>query len=310
MIDVSILIPAYNAEAWIGAAIESALAQQGISTEVIVADDGSSDGTVAAVRRFGDRVRCEALPHAGGNAARNRLLELSRGRWLQYLDADDYLLPGKIERQFASLRAGESDVSYGPVWVEIWKEGRAVGRTLQPIDASLDLATQWILWQLPQTGGPLFRREALERIGGWNQGMPCCQEHELYLRALQAGLKFTRIPDADAGAVYRIWSEETVCRKDPALVVRTRTRLIDEMLAWLEKEGTLREAHLQAAGTQFFEMARTLARDDVAAASAYFAARGEKGLLRVAGPAAPWRYRAALAIGGFSFAEKLARIAR
>jgi len=310
MIDVSILIPSYNAEAWIGAAIDSALAQQGISAEIIVVDDGSSDGTLAVVRGFGDRVRCESLSHAGGNAARNRLLEMSRGCWLQYLDADDYLLPGKIARQFASVSGSESDVSYGPVWVETWKEGRAMERTLQTIDASLDLATQWILWQLPQTGGPLFRREALVGIGGWNERMPCCQEHELYLRAMQAGLKFTLISDADAGAVYRIWSDQTVCRKDPALVVRTRTRLTDEMLAWLEKEGTLREAHRRAAGTQFFEMARTLARDDIAAGAAYFAARGEIGLLQLAGAAAPWRYRAALAIGGFSFAEKLARIMR
>src|SRR5438128_899411 len=96
---VSILIPCYNAERWIGEAISSALAQTWSEKEIIVVDDGSTDGSLQQIRKFDGLVRWETGPNRGGNAARNRLLELAKGEWLQYLDADDYLLPDKIAKQ-------------------------------------------------------------------------------------------------------------------------------------------------------------------------------------------------------------------
>src|SRR5215472_15094253 len=98
---VSILIPCYNAERWIARAIESALAQTWSSKEVIVVDDGSTDDSLNVIRAFDGRVRWETGPNQGGNTARNRLLELAGGEWVQYLDADDYLRSTKLERQIA-----------------------------------------------------------------------------------------------------------------------------------------------------------------------------------------------------------------
>src|SRR5262245_29413048 len=100
---VSILIPCFNAVRWIEQAIESALAQTWDDKEVIVVDDGSTDGSLQVIRRFDDRIHWETGPNRGGNAARNRLTELSSGEWLQFLDADDYLLPDKIARQMEFL---------------------------------------------------------------------------------------------------------------------------------------------------------------------------------------------------------------
>src|SRR5260370_4039681 len=96
---ISILIQYLNAERWVGQAVESALGQTWAEKEVIVVDDGSQDGSLDVIKSFGGRIRWETGPNRGGNVARNRLLELARGEWLQYLDADDYLLPLKIERQ-------------------------------------------------------------------------------------------------------------------------------------------------------------------------------------------------------------------
>src|ERR1700732_3161240 len=120
---VSILIPCYNAERWVAQAIESALAQTWSEKEVIVMDDGSRDGSLEVIKSFGARIVWETGPNRGGNVARNRLLELARGEWLQYLDADDYLLPLKIERQVTFLREHPAcDVVYSPVlWVN-WSE--------------------------------------------------------------------------------------------------------------------------------------------------------------------------------------------
>ena len=116
---VSILIPAYNAERWIHEAITSALGQTYSSKEVIVADDGSTDETAKIIRTFGDRIRFVQLSHAGGNAARNALLELAQGEWLQYLDSDDFLLPTKVADQIAYLEENNwrFDVIYSPFMV-------------------------------------------------------------------------------------------------------------------------------------------------------------------------------------------------
>ena len=73
----------------------------------------------------------------------------------------------------------------------------------------------WVLlarWYLPQTGSPLWRRQAIADVGGWKIDQPCCQEHELYLRLLMAGKQFEYCEAA--GSVYRQWSESTVCKRD------------------------------------------------------------------------------------------------
>src|SRR6266404_1994004 len=122
---VSILIPCYNAERWIAQAIESALAQTWLEREVIVIDDGSTDGSLDIIKSFDGRIRWESGPNRGGNAARNRLLELSRGEWLQYLDADDFLLPNKLERQIAVVRDHlECDIVCSPTIWEKVEDGR------------------------------------------------------------------------------------------------------------------------------------------------------------------------------------------
>ena len=82
--NVSILIPCYNAARWVGQAIDSAIGQTHPDKEVIVVDDGSTDGSLEIIKSFGNRIRWESGPNRGGNAARNRLLEMARGDWLQY----------------------------------------------------------------------------------------------------------------------------------------------------------------------------------------------------------------------------------
>ena len=100
---VSILIPCYNSERWLAQAVESALSQTYPNKEVIVVDDGSTDTSLKIIKGFGDLIHWETQKNQGGNATRNRLLELSTGQWLQYLDADDYLLPEKIGQQIEYL---------------------------------------------------------------------------------------------------------------------------------------------------------------------------------------------------------------
>jgi len=104
---VSILIPAYNAEAWLAETIRSALDQTWSRKEILVLDDGSQDGTAAIARAFASSsVRVMTQENRGVCAARNRLLQEAQGDYLQWLDADDVLAPDKIELQLARAESG------------------------------------------------------------------------------------------------------------------------------------------------------------------------------------------------------------
>lgn len=93
---VSVIIPCYNAERWVAEAIQSCLDQTYSPIEVIVIDDGATDRSLEVIKSFGQRIRWETGPNRGGNCARNRGLALSKGQYVQFLDADDYLLPEKL----------------------------------------------------------------------------------------------------------------------------------------------------------------------------------------------------------------------
>jgi len=304
---VSIGIPCYNNARWLGQAIESALAQTWPEKEVLVVDDGSTDNSAEVARGFGERIRFFHTVNRGGNHARNLVVQYATGEWLQFLDADDYLEPAKVAQQLTEVNSEAADVIYSPVQIETGI-GNAARREQSPLDTCNDLYAQWLAWEIPQTGGALWRKSALEAIGGWKENQPCCQEHELYLRALQAGLRFVFAPSALA--IYRIWSESTVCRKDPRLVIRVKTGLIDEMQAWLQQRGRWTSLHQHIAGRACFEMARTLAKSDRAAAAEYHRERRARQLIHLEGPAAPLSYQLIYRTLGFASAERLAAAGR
>src|SRR5690242_8593951 len=94
---VSILIPAYNAEKWIGDTLQSALAQTWPNKEIIVVDDGSSDRTLEIARQFATKnVSVLTQQNQGAAATRNKGFQVCQGDYIQWLDADDLLSPNKV----------------------------------------------------------------------------------------------------------------------------------------------------------------------------------------------------------------------
>lgn len=306
---VSILIPCYNARQWIGQAIDSALAQTWPEIEVIVVDDGSTDGSPDVIESYGSRIRWERGPNRGGNFTRNRLLELARGEWVQYLDADDYLLPEKIENQLQLIQAGaDVDIVIGPAIWEYYENGRA-RREIVEISEPFDYWCLLASWQLPQTGAPLWRRSAIFDVGGWDPQQPCCQEHELYLRLLVGGKRFVYTPKT--GAVYRQWSDQTLCKRDIKLV-HTRRLMIEQRLEdFLLSRGELGPQRLFAINLARFEIARAAWTYDrrrsvglvrqIFAADKWFSPRGD---------AAPLAYRLVFHALGFRTAETIGEAVR
>lgn len=305
---VSILIPCFNAEPWIGQAIESGLAQSWPHKEVIVVDDGSTDRCVDIIKSFGDRIRWETGPNHGSNRARNRLLELARGEWLQYLDADDYLKPDKIGSQVAALEAhSDVDVLYGPPIFE-WHHNGAMRVTLEAIPEPHDPWMLLALWRLPQTGAPLWRKAALQDVGGWAVNQPCCQEHELYLRLLIADKRFAYHPAT--GAVYRSFPTGTLSTRDPALVRHERIKIEKIIEDHLSATGDLTSERQWAINQARFDLARSAWNQDRNEARAILATMTAADSFRPNGPAAPLLYRLAYRLFGFEMAEHIATMNR
>src|SRR5438067_11195854 len=142
---VSILIPAYNAERWIGDTIRSALAQTWANKEIIVVDDGSRDRTLSVAREFeAANVRIISQKNQGASAARNKAFELSQGAFIQWLDADDLLSADKIERQVVAAQGlGSERILLSGPWGEFMY--RVSKAHFWPTSLWQDLSpTEWI----------------------------------------------------------------------------------------------------------------------------------------------------------------------
>ena len=117
--DISFVIAAYNAEATLDRAIAGAMAQRGVSVEVIVVDDQSRDRTLAVARAYPqDVVKVVALPaNRGPGGARNAGLDMARGRWVAVLDSDDAVLPGRLAAMIARAEKAGAEVAVDNVQV-------------------------------------------------------------------------------------------------------------------------------------------------------------------------------------------------
>lgn len=192
---VSIVIPTYNRAGMVSEAIDSALGQSYNKTEVIVVDDGSTDGTEGVLKRYGDRIRVIRQKNAGCSAARNKGIEASRGEIVAFLDSDDLWLPIKIERQVAVLEKVGSSISC--CWCNTRWE-KASGEKIDWFDwTGLDPAFEEGVWtnvaDVVSTRFILFtqaiaiRRDVLSRIGGFDETLWVMEDHHMALKLALIG---------------------------------------------------------------------------------------------------------------------------
>jgi glycosyltransferase involved in cell wall biosynthesis len=199
---VSILIPAYNSEAWIGETIQSAVAQTWPRKEIIVVDDGSKDGTAEVAQRFASKeVKVVTVPNQGAAAARNHAYSLSQGEYIQWLDADDLLSPDKVERQLAALRDSDTPRTLlSCPWAHF--DYRIQRARFVPTSLWADLTpVEWLLRKMSenlhmQTATWLTHRELCEAAGPWNTAMLTDDDGEFYCRVLLAASGTRFVPEA------------------------------------------------------------------------------------------------------------------
>lgn len=209
---VSILVPAFNTEEFLAEALTSALAQTWPRTEIIVVDDGSTDGTPAIARRFASgRVKVVAQEHQGAAAARNAAFALSQGDFIQWLDSDDLLAPEKVERQLSRLlqQGHRTFMASGPWGRFMYRPSRA---RFVPTGLWRDLpAAEWLLGKLGrneymQTATWLVSRELAEAAGPWDTRLVVDDDGEFFCRVLLASDGVLFVPDAKV--FYRLRGSE------------------------------------------------------------------------------------------------------
>ena len=187
---VSIIIPCYNIEQWISEAIQSALDQSWPNKEIIVIDDGSTDGSLEQIKRFGARIRAETGPNGGGSAARNRGLVLAEGDWIQFLDGDDVMTPTCIKEKMEEPGRAQVVTCCNVEIMPRATPARDAGGPAFWFSPRYDLEYMLRLGP-PQTSAPLHRKEHLRAVGGFREDLPCAQDFDLHLRlAIGLGLGF------------------------------------------------------------------------------------------------------------------------
>lgn len=185
---VSVVIPAYNVELYIERCISSVIDDPYVE-EIIVVDDGSSDRTTSIVKtNFIDNPKLILLFHEnnsnrGACASRNLGLNHAKANWVQFLDADDVLLPGKFERQLQIIYKEDVDLILGSYYFINGKK-KYIEDPFQK-----DVWVGFINNKLGHTNSNLWKKSSLIGIGGWANEWPSSQEYELLLRALKNKFK-------------------------------------------------------------------------------------------------------------------------
>ncbi len=197
--EVSVIIPTFNRRAMVHEAIESVLAQRDASFELIVVDDGSTDGTWDDLcgtgfspRPCGTGFRLCAVRtgNSGPAAARNRGLGLARGRMVAFLDSDDLWVADKLARQSAFMRANPhlAISQTGELWI---RNGRRLNPGRRHLKRAGDFFADALRTCLISPSAVILRRELLDETGGFDESMTACEDYDLWLRILarhEAGL--------------------------------------------------------------------------------------------------------------------------
>jgi Glycosyl transferase family 2 len=213
---VSVLIPCFNAAPYLAATLDSARRQTMRPLEIVVVDDGSTDGSqdIAAADA---RVTLLESPGKGASAARTHAARHAHGEFLQFLDADDLLAPTALETRVAALDATGADVAISD-WQRLvqagggWTAGMVESGALPAPDDPADVQVMRGFWAPP--AAVLYRRAVCERIGEWSPTLPVIQDARYLLDAARIGKGFVHVPGV--GASYRQHERDSLSTRDTA----------------------------------------------------------------------------------------------
>lgn len=198
-LDISVIIPAYNRECFIGEAIDSALAQEDVNIEIILVDGASSDDTVAVARKHAPDIRVISEPDQGVADARNKGINIARAPWIAFLDADDIWKPEKLKLQLA-LTENTPDIEF--IFCDAWQyrgdeiilSSFLATREQYPNIPKQSLGNDLVIFEAPMdeeimrvnyvvtTSTAMVRTQAARDVGGFDPTLKVCEDYEFWLR--------------------------------------------------------------------------------------------------------------------------------
>ncbi|NUN50738.1 MAG: glycosyltransferase family 2 protein [Candidatus Brocadiae bacterium] len=280
---VSVVIPTYNRAAMVCVAIDSALAQTFRDQEVVVVDDGSTDGTAEVLAaRYGDRIRYLRQENAGSAAARNHGVREARGELIAFLDSDCVWVPEKTALQVGYLDAHpEMAMVYSP-HLPLAEDGRLLRETANEKVYHSGRIFRALYSETHFLSNPtvMIRKKVIEEVGGFDESFRLCQDAELYLRV------------AHAHPVGVIETPLTHYRHHPGQISKQQERKLEFLRKMYEKAYRLfRDSKPRVTGRMYrrrmadldFKMARLLIRRGQIVAS--------RPLVRAALWQSPWSFR-------------------
>lgn len=212
MTTISTIIPSYNREGLIAETLRSVLSQSRPPLEIIVVDDGSTDGSVDVIQSFGKDVRLIRQENRGAGAARNRGLQEATGDYVHFMDSDDLSSLNTYECQLHALESTGADVAYGP-WIKTQLEDdscvtQPVVIQQQPLPEQPGLS-DWVARGWVTVFQPcLFRRDLIDSLGGYREDLKPTEDSELLFRIGKSGARLVHTPETLV--VYRVHPEGQV----------------------------------------------------------------------------------------------------
>jgi glycosyltransferase involved in cell wall biosynthesis len=238
---VSIVIPCFNRQGYIGDAIESCLRQTHSAAEIIVVDDGSTDASVEKIKSYAPRVTCIESTNHGPGHARNLGLRAATGDFVHFLDSDDLLMPEAVAQELAMFRAfPDTDVVFGRVFVphdHTFAAGYVPPEALADrMDAGMFLPMtafgEEIGLPIPTSVPLLYRRQVLIESGGYDDSVRALDNIEINFRLFFLGYRFRFfdrivIVYRDDRTIERVTDRESWESEDAAHAYETMIRFAD-----------------------------------------------------------------------------------
>jgi glycosyltransferase involved in cell wall biosynthesis len=251
---VSIVIPSYNHARYLAAAIDSVLAQDYPRVELIVIDDGSTDGSSAILERYRGRLHGETQPNRGQAATMNRGWRMSRGEILAYLSADDTLAPNAVSTSINSLKR-HADAALVYCDFNLMDPGGAVVRRVRTPDFRYeDMVAELVCHPGP---GAFFRRAAFEKTGEWSSRYRQYGDYDFWLRLALQG-PFVHIPEVLAA--FRVHPGSQSFTPASASAAEEPARIVDAFFANSALPSPIRALHARAASAAQLHGARLYVR--------------------------------------------------
>ncbi|HRH70957.1 MAG TPA: glycosyltransferase family A protein [Flavobacteriales bacterium] len=302
---IAVVIPCFNVEHHVEVAVRSVLDQTYEDLDVIAIDDGSTDSTrekLAALElAFPGRFTWEAHPRQGACLARNLGLARTQGEYVQFLDADDAILTDKLARQVDLVKAnGKPDLVVGD-FLNVFEDGTET--TIKGLGSRPWMAL--IRTQLGTTSANLFKRSALEAIGGWRPEQISSQDYELMFRMLMNNATVGWDPHVSSLVLKRLsGSISRTGQRDNWVRYIELRRAMRDYLQKVDRIGRAEE--IRAADQYLFNAIRVLAKHDAKRAFDLYDRTMPESFVPDPSPATTSTYIAYFKLLGFRMAERSA----